>query len=389
MSGCPIMFLSDSVDSKSGLGRITRDIAVHASRLPEFRVATLGRGGLGSRQLPWPQYHLRDDEWGQLSISQAWRDFAGDEKGVLMTIWDPSRIRWQVDGRGQSESLVRFMNEGRFVKWLYCPIDATGPGNKIPGVLADTMSKFDRVLMYGMWAEELAIRSLPAPHKDLTWLPHGVNMNAFQPRDKDGARLVAGLASGSRTKVVGVVMTNQLRKDWGMVAVVAHEVKKRRPDVRWWWHVDDPMRHWNLYALMQDYGLADVVEVTWTGQYSDVDLSWRYSSCDLTILPSAEGFGLPIIESLACGVPVVHGTYAGGAELISDERLKVEPVTYRLEGAYNSLRPVWTPESWVEKVEWALDEEWDVNELRGQVSHLDWTNLGMSWQRWLKAGVGL
>src|SRR3990167_9483797 len=293
----PLLLLSDSIDSHSGLGRITRDIAVQASRLPEFRVGTIGRGGRGTRRAPWPQYVIGDGDWGQSYISECWRDFAGDERGVLMTIWDASRVRWQVDPRQADETLRAFMNERRFEKWLYVPVDASGPNNKLSGVLADTISRFDRVLTYGMWAEDVVRRSLPRPHKDLSWMPHGVNFKAFSPRDRVGARMAMGM-SAVDGQLAGVVMTNQARKDWGMVAVCASELRKTRPGLRWWWHADVEVRHWNLLALKHDYGLEDVVRITQSGQYSDEEMSWRYSACDVTVLPSSEGFGYPIAESL-------------------------------------------------------------------------------------------
>ena len=383
----PILLLSDSIDSHSGLGRITRDIAVQTGRLPEFRVGTIGRGGRGTRRAPWPQYVIGDHDWGQSYISECWRDFAGDERGVLMTIWDASRVRWQVDPRQADEPLRAFMNERRFEKWLYVPVDASGPNNKLSGVLADTIGRFDRVLAYGMWSEDVVRRSLVRPHKDLSWLPHGVNFKTFATRDKVGARMAMGMSGDGQ--LAGVVMTNQARKDWGMVAVCAAELRKTRPGLRWWWHADVEVRHWNLMALRQDYGLEDVVRITQSGQYSDEEMSWKYSACDVTVLPSSEGFGYPIVESLACGVPCVHSTYGGGAELIADKMLKVEPVTYRLEGTYNSMRPVWEPQSWVNTVSAVLDVEWDREELRRSVSHLDWKNLGLVWAKWLKAGVGL
>lgn len=377
---CPLLLLSDSVDSHSGLSRITRDIAMHASRLPEFRVATMGRGGRGTRRTPWPQYVIGDSDWGESYINEIWRDFAGNEPGVLMSVWDPSRIRWICDPNGPTKGLP-------IQRWAYVPLDAAGPNNRLTGVLADTISRFDRVLSYGMWGEDLIARSLAKPHRDLSWMPHGVNFKAFNIREKVGARMAVGLSGGQ--ELAGVVMTNQQRKDWGLVAVIASELRKRRPQLRWWWHVDVDVRHYNLLALRQDYGLEDVVEITHSGMFNDTEMSYRYSACDITVLPSAEGFGYPIVESQACGTPVIHSFYGGGAELIERTDWKIEPLTYRMEGQYNSLRPVFEPKHWVDKVDEVLNVEWDREEIRRSVSHLDWTNLRTPWEKWLKLGVGL
>ena len=50
---------------------------------------------------------------------------------------------------------------------------------------------------------------------------------------------------------------------------------------------------------------------------SDVQLAADLKQCDLVALPSiAEGFGLVILEAMACGVPVLCTTSTGGADFI-------------------------------------------------------------------------
>ena len=55
---------------------------------------------------------------------------------------------------------------------------------------------------------------------------------------------------------------------------------------------------------MQELGLAD--DVHFPGFVADEDLPALYSGADFFAYPSLyEGFGLPIIEALACGTPVL------------------------------------------------------------------------------------
>jgi glycosyltransferase involved in cell wall biosynthesis len=50
---------------------------------------------------------------------------------------------------------------------------------------------------------------------------------------------------------------------------------------------------------------------------ADEQVNRLYNLCDVTVLPSTgEGFGLPIIESLAAGVPVVATDYSACPELV-------------------------------------------------------------------------
>lgn len=64
----------------------------------------------------------------------------------------------------------------------------------------------------------------------------------------------------------------------------------------------DPFDH-GEQAMLQRLGVAD--RFSWS-QVDDVTLAAHYRSADLVVVTSqAEGFGLPVLEALACGTPVV------------------------------------------------------------------------------------
>ncbi len=194
---------------------------------------------------------------------------------------------------------------------------------------------------------------------------------------------------------IGIVATNQIRKDWGLAAAVCAGLAERlKGDVRFWWHSDIDVRHWNLLALVADYQLGELVEIT----HPPVDDRWlaeQYRACDITILPSSgEGYGYCLFESLACGTPVVHGAYAGGASIMSTcglEHLLVEPAAWRLEGQHNCLRPVYRAEDFVNTTLQVLEQHKQMEIGREQiaqsVAHLGWGKLGPVWKRWLKEGL--
>lgn len=64
------------------------------------------------------------------------------------------------------------------------------------------------------------------------------------------------------------------------------------------------------------YGLADD-EVIVTGYVSDAELVVLFNCCELFVFPSLyEGFGLPVLEAMACGAPVIGGDNSSIRELI-------------------------------------------------------------------------
>src|SRR5271155_3150166 len=78
-----ILFLSDAVSAKSGLGRITRDLCarVHEHMSDVYTVASVGYGGPGSSSIPWKEYHLHSIEnWLCPELPAVWADFVGEEE---------------------------------------------------------------------------------------------------------------------------------------------------------------------------------------------------------------------------------------------------------------------------------------------------------------------
>jgi glycosyltransferase involved in cell wall biosynthesis len=74
------------------------------------------------------------------------------------------------------------------------------------------------------------------------------------------------------------------------------------------WLVADLMRRMNAANLSEN--------LRWAGYISDDDLCALYSSCRLFIYPSLyEGFGLPPLEAMSCGAPVIASRIASIAEV--------------------------------------------------------------------------
>ena len=87
--------------------------------------------------------------------------------------------------------------------------------------------------------------------------------------------------------------------------------------------------HWDerypeAKKLSEESGLKD--KVLFIGQVEDADLPALYSGAELFVFPSLyEGFGLPVIEAMACGVPVLCSGVSSLPEVAGDAALLVEP----------------------------------------------------------------
>lgn len=361
----PLLFLGDSPSLRSGLGRIGRDLATLASSCPEFRVGFLGRGGLSSVQLPFWQADFDEVRgWGNdQMLNLKWHEFAPAGRGIIFGIWDPLRLAWLSHGWLPKHPGAK--------GWLYAPIDSYGPLGRLPYAETQALQGFHRLLAYGEFGSQVLSESLDRP---IDWLPHGIDTSIFKPQDRQAARIAMGYSMKDR--VVGMVATNQPRKDWGC----ACETLAMLPTWKGWFHIDSLDRHWDFRELINAFGLADRVKITLTGQMKDTEMSYFYSACDVTMLCSHEGFGYPIAESLACGTPVVHGSYGGGNWGLPTVTL-VKPALLRLDPFGSRYVPVFESKVWAEAIEQTLDQ---IREgCVASVEHLDWKRLWPRWKRWL------
>ena len=408
-----LLILSDAVSGNSGLSRIARDLAVriHDNLSDVYRLGSVGYGSPGSSKFPWPQYCLEGmHEWICPTLPEICDDFFGKEKGTILTIWDSHRLTWLAAPRGCSELFSKFPGLQQwamsrpFELWGYIPIDSSGPNDRLTFPIMKTLLGFDRLLAYGQFGEDVIRRTIGNEESDkrhLFHLPHGIDGETFYELPRKLSRKLFLEYTGARQffhllnmkdattlpiaddeVLIGCVATNQVRKDWALsietVALIAQKHK-----VRFWCHTDSLERYWSLPNLLVDYGILDKTNIS-LGMIPDERMATAYSACDLTLGVGNEGWGFPLAESLACQTPVIHGAYAGGADIVPKE-MQVDirrddggnPL-FRYEGSYASSRPIFSANDWAAKA-----EEW-IGKRVSLDPQYDWVNNWPRWEQWFR-----
>ncbi|WP_261487025.1 glycosyltransferase family 4 protein [Acididesulfobacillus acetoxydans] len=89
-----------------------------------------------------------------------------------------------------------------------------------------------------------------------------------------------------------------------------------------------------IYQRVQDLGLMH--DVTFTGYVPDQDLPTLYNMAMAFVYPSLyEGFGLPPLEAMACGVPVITSNVSSLPEVVGEAGIMVDP--YDVEELSNAI----------------------------------------------------
>lgn len=87
---------------------------------------------------------------------------------------------------------------------------------------------------------------------------------------------------------------------------------------------EDP-RYSEAHEVTKQLGLQD--RVVFLGQVSEDDLPALYSGAALFVFPSLyEGFGLPLLEAMACGVPVISSSTSSLPEIAGQAAVMVAPL---------------------------------------------------------------
>lgn len=101
-----------------------------------------------------------------------------------------------------------------------------------------------------------------------------------------------------------------------------------------------------LHEILNHLGLVEELndKIVLTGYVADSDLPVIFNLSELFLFPSLrEGFGIPIIEAMACGVPVITSDTSSMPEVAGDAAYLVDP--FSTESIFNGMIKILTNES--------------------------------------------
>lgn len=189
-----------------------------------------------------------------------------------------------------------------------------------------TMKRCARIITVSQHAKSEIIRFLKIPSDKID-----VTLEASAPQYKkldDALLLQSDTLSrlGITSPFILAVGNLQPRKNLlRLVQAFAKTMKKSTQDCQLVLVGKAQWKESDIYTCIEENGLTD--NVVFTGYVSDEDLIVLFNKTILFAYPSLyEGFGLPVIEAMACGAPVLTSNVTSIPEVAGDAAILVDPL---------------------------------------------------------------
>lgn len=309
-----LLILSNSPHEYTGYGRQTRYMCNIFQELG-YEVGVVALHGLQGPAIHWhdiPIFGQRESRFTLEEMRSYVEYFDADAVLSLFDLWHfppntaqlmhaPWIAMMPVEGYPMHEGMIRFLRSASYVV---------------------TYSQFGH--------DVLEQKRLPS-----TLIQHCVDTDVYQPGDAMGIREEQGIPLDKF--VVTIVAMNKgaqpYRKGWPELLLAWKRFTDAHDDVFLYCHTNvkpieltaqTGFRFEPLVELLGiEWGTLGFPDrVNWIVGMPDEGMARMYAASDIVILPSmAEGFGLPVIESQACGTPILAHDCSAMTELVHNGAL--------------------------------------------------------------------
>tara|TARA_Y100000034_G_C6891863_1_gene410439 strand:- start:816 stop:1844 length:1029 start_codon:yes stop_codon:yes gene_type:complete len=171
--------------------------------------------------------------------------------------------------------------------------------------------KADHLIAVSNSTKKDLIKILKIPEKKISVIHEGVNHKKFYPLEKKRKNLFTIGYLGGLGKRKNIDYILRVAKEFGNNKGILFKIAGKGPE---------------LNKLIRLKKKMDLKNVEFVGFVQDGEMNNFYNSLDLFIFPSRyEGFGLPIVEAMACGIPIITSNISSLAEIAEDTGILINP----------------------------------------------------------------
>jgi len=270
-------------------------------------VAILAFYGLQGSKIDWgdiPIYPNNPQDWGIKHSPMFYKDWKADILITLVDVWVMGQLH-------------------REMKWVpWTPVDSSPIPPLVVKVLKESVGLVKPIAMSKYGQKQMADNGIEA-----YYIPHSVDCRTFTPnpewREQSRKRY-----NWEDKFVIGTVGTNHAgdRKNWRVAMKAVKEFDAMHPgEVIYYTHTNpnDERGEVNLVQMREYYKIDDIVKFPSMAEMiigiPNDAMAKMYNSLDVFLLPSkGEGFGIPIVESMACGTPVITTDCTAQTEIMEN-----------------------------------------------------------------------
>jgi glycosyltransferase involved in cell wall biosynthesis len=305
-----------------GIGRYTSDLTralATAVAPPELvLLATSGLGPLGGTGLPVVQLRGCGLLPGLLALGNLQVPWLAQREG-LDIVHDPTGITPFGLGAGPAKTIVTVHD---VIPWSYPGVSTALDTWIYRYWLPHVLPRVDAVVTVSHFSKAEIVRHLHLSPEKVAVVHEGPSGH-FQPVDRSAVE-EARARYGLPKEYVLSVGALAPRKNLGTLLHAFAQLRQRGLPYCLVLVGPQQPRYSVLDHTVRELGLEDAV--VFTGYVDDADLPAVYCGASVFVFPSLfEGFGLPPIEAMACGVPVVASNNSSLPEVVGNAGLLVDP----------------------------------------------------------------
>ncbi len=183
------------------------------------------------------------------------------------------------------------------------------------------LRRYDRLITVSQATSQDLMNRFKIPEKKITVAYHGAD-ETFQPL--------------SRQAVEESLLSYKIKKPF-ILFLGTLEPRKNIPALlRAFAGIRDQIPHnlvlvgqrgWKWEPIFKEIERLDLhSRVQWTGYVSDPDRAVFYNGADFMVFPSwYEGFGMPLLEAMQCGCPVITSRVSAMPEVVGEAGILIDP----------------------------------------------------------------
>ena len=195
----------------------------------------------------------------------------------------------------------------------------------LPALVKRSVRDADAIIAISESTKQDILRVFHVPDHKVTVTYLGVDHSTFNPNAPRSAIEKVKKKFSITKNYIFYLGTIEPRKNVDILLRAFQEVRRRTN--REFQLVLSGKIGWKVENLMKAIrALAESGDLVYTGYISEDEAAYLYNGAEVFVYPSQyEGFGIPVLEAMACGCPVIASNSSSLPEVVGDAGVLVEP----------------------------------------------------------------